>query len=150
MPRKPPPVWPKGTRPPNSGRVKGTPNRISIEVRELVAQLMNDAAYQFKLRADFRRRKLHPTIEALIWSYHLGKPKQIVDLTASVNVDARIEEERRAFAALDIRDMKALAEQSQQLVDRALGLSRARMAAVSVPQPAEIDSEPTNARLKST
>lgn len=64
MPRTPPPVWPKGTRPPNSGRKKGTPNRSSVEVKALVSQLVNDVAYQHQLRDDFRRRKVAPAIEA--------------------------------------------------------------------------------------
>ena len=98
MPRKPPPVWPKGTRPPNSGRKKGTPNRRSVEVKALVSQLVNDVAYQHKLRDDFRRRKVAPAIEALIWQYHLGRPTQPIDVTASVDVNARLEEERRIFA----------------------------------------------------
>lgn len=148
MPRKPPPVWPKGTRPPNSGRVKGTPNRVSVEVKQLVAQLTNDTAYQFKLRADFRRRKVHPTIEALIWSYHLGRPKQTIDLTATVDVDARLEEEKRIFATLDVHELEDLAAASQALVDRARALSRARIAAASIPH--VVESEPTNGSRKST
>jgi hypothetical protein len=135
MPRKPPPVWPKGTRPPDSGRKKGTPNRISVEVKALVAQLMNDVAYQHQLRDDFRRRKVHPTVEALIWSYHLGRPTQPIDITASVDVNARLEEERRIFATLDLADLEQLAAKSQGLVDRALALSRARLAAAAIPPP---------------
>ena len=96
MPRKPPPSWPKGTRLPNSGRKKGTTNRRSVEVKALVSQLVNDVAYQHKLRADFRRRKVSPAIEALIWSYHLGKPTQTLDLTATVDVNARLRRRRSA------------------------------------------------------
>jgi hypothetical protein len=139
MPKKPPPVWPKGTRPPNSGRVRGTPNRISVEVKTLVAQLMTDVAYQHKLRDDFRRRKVHPTIEALIWTYHLGKPRQTIDVMASVDVAARLEDERRIFAQLDIADLDQLAAESQALVDRAFAMVRANAAPMLVgisPSPA--------------
>ena len=132
MPRTPPPIWPKGTRPPNSGRKPGTPNRISVEVKQLVSQLVNDVAYQHQLRRDFRRRKVHPTIEALIWSYHLGRPTQPIAVTASVHVDARLDEERRVFAMLDVSDLEQLAAESQALVDRALALGRARLAATSI------------------
>ena len=141
MPRTPPPVWPKGTRPPNSGRTKGTPNRNSVEVKALVSQLVNDVAYQHKLRDDFRRRKVHPSIEALIWTYCLGKPKQTLDLTATVDLTARLEEEKRIFASLDVADLEQLAAESQALVDRALALSRRRIAAASVPH--EIESDPS-------
>ena len=135
MPRTPPPVWPKGTRPPNSGRKPGTPNRNSVEVKALVSQLVNDVAYQHKLRADFRRRKVSPAIEVLIWEYHLGRPTQPIDVTASVDVNARLEEERRLFATLDVADLEQLAAESQALVDRALALSRARLPAVVDPDP---------------
>ena len=131
MPRKPPPRWPKGSRPPNSGRVKGTPNRRSVAVRELVSQLMNDANYQFKLRQDFAKRKVHPSVEAMIWQFHLGRPKQTLDVTAMVDVNARLAEEMRVFATLDVADLEQLAAESQALVDRALRLSRARIARYS-------------------
>ena len=137
MPRYQLPPTPKGFRQPGSGRPKGQPNKISIEVRQLVAQLVNDAAYQRKLRADFRKRKVHPTIEALVWAYHLGRPKQALDLTATVDVNARLEEEKRIFAQLDLADMELLAAESQRLVDRATQLSRARV----------IESEPRTRKL---
>ena len=133
MPRKPPPIWPKGTRPPNSGRKKGTPNRRSVEVKALVSQLVNDVAYQHRFRNDFRNRKLHPSLEALVWTYHLGKPTQTLDLTATVDLTARLEEEKRIFALLDVADLERLAAESQALVDRALALSRARLPAVVDP-----------------
>lgn len=127
MPKKPPPVWPKGTRPPNSGRKKGVPNKISVEARTLASQLVNDVIYQAKLRDDFRRRRVHPTIEALIWSYHLGKPTQSIAVSGSMafDVQARLAEERRVFAALDIHDLEELAAESQALVDKAFAMVRA-------------------------
>ena len=60
---------PKGDRFPGSGRKKGTPNRISVELKTLGRELTTDIAYQHKLREDFRRRRVHPTIEALIWHH---------------------------------------------------------------------------------
>lgn len=133
-----PPV--KGTRIPGSGRKKGQPNRISVEVKTLVGQLVNDVAYQQRLREDFRRRRVHPTIESLIWQYHLGKPKQTIDLdlTATLDVRGRIEDERRAFAMLDLAEMEQLAADSQALVDRAFALSRSRMDAPT-PQDVVVD-----------
>jgi len=117
---------PKGTRLPGAGRKKGTPNKISVEVRRLVSDLMTDADYQRRLRADFRQRRVHPTIEALIWTYHLGKPKQQIELSGSVDVTARMEAERAAFASLDLADLEQLAAESQALVDRAMALSKIR------------------------
>jgi hypothetical protein len=147
MPRKPPPVWPKGTRPPDSGRQKGTPNRITVEVRTLVSQLLNDVTYQHKLRDDFRRRKVHPTIEALIWTYHLGKPTQPMAMSGSLalDVNARLEEERRIFATLDLHDLEQLAAESQGLVDRAIALAKVRSVAANVPALA-VTGQPSTSR----
>lgn len=142
MPSKPPPAPAKGTRHPGAGRVKGTPNKISVEVRQLVSELVNNAQYQWKLRHDFEVRKVHPTIEALIWTYHLGKPKQTVELNATVDVSARIEEERRVFAGLDVGDLEQLAAESQRLVDRAMALSRTRLG-TSTPPDIVVEAERT-------
>ncbi len=71
---------------------------------------------------------MHPSIEGLIWSYHLGRPRQTIDLTATLDVNARLEEEKRIFATLDVADLEQLAAESQRLVDRATALSRARIA----------------------
>src|SRR4051812_13281456 len=110
MPSRPPPPPAKGTRHPGAGRVKGTPNRISVEARLLAGQLVNDAVYQHRLREDFRRRRVHPTIESLIWQYHIGKPVAPVALVGSLSleVSGRLEEERAIFAALDLEQLEEL------------------------------------------
>jgi hypothetical protein len=142
MPRKPPPAPAKGTRHPGAGRVKGQPNRISVEARQLASQLVNDVAYQLRLRRDFRIRRVHPTIESLIWAYHLGKPSQPIAVSGSMalDVNARLEEERRVFATLDIADLEQLAAESQALVDRAYKL--AKMAG-NVGESIEVPAEPS-------
>ena len=40
-------IWPR----------KGTPNRRTVEMRELMAALLNDVDYQHRLREDFRHRR---------------------------------------------------------------------------------------------
>jgi hypothetical protein len=134
-------ITPKGSRYPGSGRPKGKPNRISVEVKQLVSQLMTDINYQFKLREDFCKRRVHPTIEALIWQYHLGRPRQDLTVTATVDVTARLEEERRVFATLEVHELEQLAAESQALVDRALALSRARVGTLT-PQDVVGEAEP--------
>ena len=126
---------PKGTRTPGSGRKKGTPNRITVEAKVLVAQLVNDPAYQHRLRHDFRLRRIHPTVETLVWQYHLGRPTQPIAMSGSLGLDvnARLEEERRVFASLDLADLEQLAAESQALVDRAFQLSRMSQAALAAP-----------------
>lgn len=121
--------------------MKGQPNRISVEVRELVRELVNDRDYQHRLRHDFRHRKVHPTIESLIWTYHLGKPRQDITLTGSMTVNARLEEEKRIFAQLEVADLEGLAAESQRLVDRATALAKLR-AGVALPQDVVLEVKP--------
>src|SRR5215203_4872971 len=100
MPAKPPPAPPKGTRHPGAGRKPGTPNRITVEARTLVSELVGNPNYQRKLRIDFERRKVHPTIESLIWTYHLGKPTQPIAMSGGLALDvtALLAEAREVFA----------------------------------------------------
>ena len=144
MPRHELPRTPKGFRQPGSGRKKGTPNKISVELRTLVSQLLTDTDYQFRLRRDFRRRKVHPTIESLIWAYHLGKPSQPIAMTGSMTLDvnAKLEEERRVFAMLDIGDLEQLAADSQALVNRAFKLANIANPDGQVPQDVVVGTLP--------
>jgi hypothetical protein len=48
-----------------SGRKKGTLNRRTVELRALMAALLNDVDYQNRLRDDFRKRRVQPSTEAL-------------------------------------------------------------------------------------
>ena len=73
--------------------------------------LVTSPTYQARLRRDFDLRRVHPTIESLIWQYHIGKPTQTV-LMASMDVNGRLAEERAAFAALDLHDLEQLAAES--------------------------------------
>lgn len=144
MPRKLPPAPAKGTRHPGAGRAKGTPNRLTVEARLLCGQLVTNAAYQHKLRRDFERRKVHPAIETLVWSYHLGKPSQPVELSGglALDVNARLEEEKRIFATLDIRDLEQLAAESQALVNRAVELAQIAGNKGPIPQDVVVDAKP--------
>ena len=54
-------------RTPGSGRKKGTPNRKTVEMRALMAALVDDVDYQHRLREDFRKRRVHSTTEARVW-----------------------------------------------------------------------------------
>ena len=90
--RRPPPPHPRGApRTVGSGRKKGTLNRRTVEMRALMASLCDDVDYQHRLRADFRRRRVHPTIEALVWSHVVGKPVERVQLSADVTMNRKLE-----------------------------------------------------------
>jgi len=135
MPRYTAIIHPKGERHPGSGRKKGTPNPISIEARQLAVELVNGAEYQRRLRRDFEARKLHPTIESLVWAYAIGKPRQDIAINANVNVNARLDAERAAFALLDLAELEALAAESQATVDKAMALVKARNPGANVDLP---------------
>ena len=78
-----------------------------------------------RLRADFRRRRVHPTIEALVWAHVVGKPTERVQLSADVTMNQKLEQERELFSRLSIEQMEELAAESQALVDKAMAMVRA-------------------------
>ena len=120
--RRPPPPHPRGTpRTAGSGRKKGTPNRRTVQMRELMTSLCHDVDYQYRLRADFRRRRVHPTIESLAWAHTIGKPAERVQLSADVTMNQKLDEERELFARLSVEELQELAAESEALVDKGAG-----------------------------
>jgi hypothetical protein len=53
-----------------------------------MAALVNDVDYQYRLREDFRRRRVHASTEAAVWSYILGKPLTRMEMCATVTMEA--------------------------------------------------------------
>jgi hypothetical protein len=74
--------------------MRGTPNKVTVEAKAAAAALVDDPVYRAKLAADLRLRKVHPSIESMLWYYAKGKPKETVEHQASV-VDAQIEADRQ-------------------------------------------------------
>ena len=64
-----------------AGRPKGTPNKVTVEIRELARSMILDEGYQKKLRADLHSGKLPPPLVALLFHYGFGKPKETHELT---------------------------------------------------------------------
>ncbi len=123
--RKPPPPHPKGTpRTPGSGRRKGTPNRKTVAMRELLAALLNDVDYQHRLREDFRHRRIHPSIETLVWAHVIGKPTEKIEVSADVTMNEQLATERELLRQLDLWQLEALAAESQALMDKALAMAQ--------------------------
>lgn len=60
---------------------KGIPNKVTTEGRLAAAQMVDDLTYRQNLFQAMRDRTVPPMIEAMIWYYAKGKPKdvQIVD-----------------------------------------------------------------------
>jgi hypothetical protein len=124
--RKPPPPHPRGEpRTPGSGRRRGSLNRRTVQMRELMSSLCHDVDYQHRLRSDFRRRRVHSTIEALVWGHVIGKPADRVQLAANVTLDRNLDEERELFSRLSIQQMEEIATESQALVDRVMAMVKA-------------------------
>ncbi len=77
---------------PGPGRKKGTPNRVTVEAQKACAAIVDDPAYRKTLLAAARARELAPGIEAMLWHYAKGKPKEQVEHSGSVSI-ARIVDE---------------------------------------------------------
>ena len=68
-----------------AGRPKGVPNKATKEVKELAQRLVLDPEYQQKLKQRLLNGTLQPAVEALLWHYSFGKPKDTLD----VNVETQ-------------------------------------------------------------
>ena len=62
------------------GRRLGVPNRASVEVRAFCQRLVADPEYRVNLEQRWRAGELPPALEAMIWSYAVGKPPQALDV----------------------------------------------------------------------
>ena len=65
-------------QPGQSGNAAGRPirarNRATLEAKEFCASVVDDPAYQTKLRRRAVAGKLSPAIECILWYYAKGKP----------------------------------------------------------------------------
>ena len=60
------------------GRTKGTPNKATREVKTFCASLLESARYQRQLRERVHKGTLPPALEAMLWHYAYGVPRQTV------------------------------------------------------------------------
>jgi hypothetical protein len=51
----------------------GIANKITLEVRHAAGELVDNPADREKLKRDLISRKIHPTIEQMLWHYAKGK-----------------------------------------------------------------------------
>ena len=100
----------------------GRCQRRAVPFRTLVDLLINDPHYQRKLRKDFAARRVHPTVENAIWTYHAGKPREGLDVT--LDLGERFAAERDLLLGLSLEQLEALAAESQAVVDRAIAMAR--------------------------
>jgi uncharacterized protein YdeI (BOF family) len=108
--------------PKTGGRQKGTPNRVTVEAREAAGALVDDPIYRRTLARDMRARTVQPAIESLLWHYAKGKPKDVVEITGSLDVAARaaqIAEDVRNMTDEELAEYDALERQQEALLARA-------------------------------
>ena len=118
--RRPPPPHLRGApRTAGSGRKKGTPNRRTVQMRELLTSLCHDVDYQYRLRADFRRRRVHPAIESFVWS-HSGKARGAGPALRRRHDEPETRSGARPVQQLSLEQLEILAAESQALVNKAL------------------------------
>ena len=66
----------KGTK--TGGRQKGTPNKATREAKAFCASIIENPRYQRHLRERVHKGTLPPALEAMLWHYAYGVPKQTV------------------------------------------------------------------------
>lgn len=82
MPRRNPPGRPKGT-PKTGGRQKGTTNKATQEAKSLASAIVHNRAYLRNL-AERVNAGTAPHMETLLWHYAHGKPKEMIELDATL------------------------------------------------------------------
>jgi hypothetical protein len=70
--------------PKTGGRQKGTPNKVTVEARAAAALIVDDPAYREMLLKKARAGLLQSPIEALLWHYSKGKPRETIELVDGV------------------------------------------------------------------
>ena len=63
------------------GRRKGTPNKVTAEARAVCAAILDDPTYRTNLTRRARAGTLAPAVEAMLWHYAFGKPRNSLDVT---------------------------------------------------------------------
>lgn len=77
--------WPKGTSGNPRGKRRG-PNHVTLEVKALARQLLEDETYRRAFVAALHARTLAPALEAMLWAYAYGRPTEhhVVDDTSTL------------------------------------------------------------------
>ena len=68
------------------GRRRGTTNKVTAEARAVCAAIVDDPAYRKKLVARAKAGELPPAIEAMLWHYAYGKPKEQVEHAGGITI----------------------------------------------------------------
>lgn len=67
------------------GRQKGTPNKVTTEIREQSRQLLSPD-YWDRFRKRLEAGEVAPQLEAKLWAYAYGEPKQQMEVSGELNM----------------------------------------------------------------
>ena len=68
------------------GRTKGTPNKATVEIKELAREILEDPAYQKRLRVRIIRGEAE-RIETLLYHYAYGKPAETITASQGASLE---------------------------------------------------------------
>ena len=68
------------------GRPKGSQNKRTLEAKAFARQLVCDPTYLQNLQADLKERKVEASLEAMLWHYAYGKPKEFLEVQYNLEV----------------------------------------------------------------
>lgn len=71
------------------GRKAGTPNKATVEIKELAQSLLEDPAYRKALTRRLRAGRAQ-RIEELLYHYAYGKPLQTVEVSGELTIEELI------------------------------------------------------------
>ncbi len=68
------------------GRKKGVPNRATAEAKAICAAIVDNSTYRKNLMARAMAGELSPAVEAMLWAYAYGKPKELVEHAGGITL----------------------------------------------------------------
>lgn len=68
---------------------------MTVEAQKACQALVDDPVYRKRLLGDLRMRVVAPGIEAMLWYYAKGKPKEQVEHSGTVETVSRIVHEHK-------------------------------------------------------
>ena len=74
----------KGLKRGGLGRPKGRANKATLEAKEFALSIVDDPLYQQSIRGRALNGELAPALEAMLWHYAKGKPKEQVAVEGQV------------------------------------------------------------------
>lgn len=97
------------------GRPKGRPNKVTLEVRDLAKHLVENTEYRRRLETRLLKGTLPPALEAMLWHYAHGKPKDFVEHSGSIKQDLT------DYTKMPHAELMAKAREQQRRLNEFLG-----------------------------